>query len=91
MIKFVNVIKNYNGQTPALNGINLQINQGEFISLVGLSGAGKTTLLKLIIGEEQIDGGKILIDDVDIARAGGNLGDIALDAEISLLHMNERT
>ena len=68
MIKFVNVVKNYNGQTPALNGINLQINQGEFISLVGLSGAGKTTLLKLIIGEEKIDGGQILIDDIDISQ-----------------------
>ena len=67
MIKFQNVVKQYNGQN-ALDGVNLQIHHGEFISLVGLSGAGKTTLLKLIIGEEQIDGGKILIDDIDIAE-----------------------
>jgi cell division transport system ATP-binding protein len=69
MITFQNVIKKYNNSgDTALNGINLQINHGEFISLVGLSGAGKSTLLKLIIGEEQIDGGSILIDDIDISQ-----------------------
>lgn len=66
MIKFENVIKFY-GEQPALQNINLQIHHGEFISLVGLSGAGKSTLLKLIIGEEHIDDGRILIDDVDIS------------------------
>ncbi len=67
MIKFENVIKKYE-HNKALNGINLEVRHGEFISLVGLSGAGKTTLFKLIIGEEQIDGGRILIDDVDISK-----------------------
>jgi cell division transport system ATP-binding protein len=67
MIKFQNVIKQYEGRN-ALDGVNLDIRHGEFISLVGLSGAGKTTLFKLIIGEEGIDSGKILIDDVDISR-----------------------
>lgn len=67
MIKFENVIKKYKGKN-ALEGINLQIRHGEFISLVGLSGAGKSTFLKLIIGEEEIDGGQIFIDDVDISR-----------------------
>lgn len=66
MIKFESVIKRY-GHANALNNLNLQIHHGEFISLVGLSGAGKSTLLKLIIGEERIDGGRILIDDVDIS------------------------
>ncbi|HVY67718.1 MAG TPA: ATP-binding cassette domain-containing protein [Patescibacteria group bacterium] len=66
MIKFDNVVKIY-GETQALSGVNLQINHGEFVSLVGLSGAGKSTLLKLIIGEERVDGGKIFIDDIDIS------------------------
>ena len=66
MIRFENVIKKY-GHQKALNNINLQIHHGEFISLVGLSGAGKSTLIKLIIGEEHVDDGKILIDDVDIS------------------------
>ena len=67
MIKIENVVKKYNKE-KALDGINLQIRHGEFISLVGLSGAGKSTFLKLIIGEEKIDGGRILIDDVDISH-----------------------
>ncbi len=67
MIKFENVVKTYKNR-KALDGINLQIRHGEFISLVGLSGAGKSTFLKLIIGEEDIDGGQIYIDDVDISK-----------------------
>lgn len=67
MIRFENVTKKYSHQ-KALDGVNLQVHRGEFISLVGLSGAGKSTLMKLIIGEEQIDGGRILIDDIDISR-----------------------
>ena len=66
MIKFQNVSKKYNG-VKALDSVDLEIHHGEFISLVGLSGAGKTTLMRLLIGEEQIDGGKILIDDIDIS------------------------
>ncbi len=66
MIRFENVVKKY-GHQKALNNLNLQIHHGEFISLVGLSGAGKSTLLKLIIGEEHIDGGRILIDEIDIS------------------------
>ncbi len=66
MIKFENVTKFY-GDSKALNDINIHINHGEFISLVGMSGAGKSTLLKLIIGEEQLDDGRILIDDIDLA------------------------
>lgn len=71
MIKFENVVKNYH-DSRALDGINLQVHHGEFISLVGLSGAGKSTLLKLIIGEEGLDGGKIFIDDIDITSISKN-------------------
>ena len=67
MIKFEKVVKTYEGQ-KALDDINIQVHHGEFISLVGRSGAGKSTLLKLIIGEEKIDGGKILIDEIDISN-----------------------
>ena len=67
MIKFEKVVKTYQGQ-KALDDINIQVHHGEFISLVGRSGAGKSTLLKLIIGEEKIDGGKILIDEIDITN-----------------------
>lgn len=67
MIRFEEVIKYY-GNTKALSKINLEINHGEFVSIVGLSGAGKSTLLKLVTGEERADEGRVLIDDVDIAK-----------------------
>ncbi len=67
MIKFQHVTKYY-GKQKALDGINLNIDHGEFVSLVGMSGAGKSTLIKMIIGEEELDEGKILIDDIDMSR-----------------------
>lgn len=67
MIRFENVAKKY-GHLNALTNITLDVHHGEFISLVGLSGAGKSTLLKLLIGEESIDEGRILIDDIDISK-----------------------
>lgn len=66
MIKFQDVVKTYKDK-KALDGVNLEIKHGEFVSIVGQSGAGKSTLLKLIFGEEKLDGGKILIDEIDIA------------------------
>ncbi len=66
MIRFENVTKLYKDK-KALSGINLEINHGEFVSLVGQSGAGKSTLLKLIFAEEKLDSGRILIDEIDIA------------------------
>ena len=67
MIEFKKVTKYYNNH-KALNNIDLHIGQGEFISLVGMSGAGKSTLMKLIVGEEELDEGSILIDDIDMTR-----------------------
>ena len=67
MIRFDNVTKYY-GNNKALNGINLHINHGEFISLVGMSGAGKSTLMKMITGEESLDDGRILIDEIDMSK-----------------------
>ncbi|MBP6322602.1 MAG: ATP-binding cassette domain-containing protein, partial [Fusobacteriaceae bacterium] len=50
MLKLVNIKKNYPGavETKVLKGINFEINQGEFVAIVGQSGSGKTTLLNLI-------------------------------------------
>jgi cell division transport system ATP-binding protein len=67
MIKFDKVSKTYD-KVAAIKDITLDIHKGEFISLVGQSGAGKSTLLKLIIGEDRPDAGRILIDDIDVAK-----------------------
>ncbi|MBI3952779.1 MAG: cell division ATP-binding protein FtsE [Candidatus Doudnabacteria bacterium] len=67
MIKFDEVTKTY-GKVIALKNVSLEIHKDEFLSLVGQSGAGKSTLISLIIGEERPDSGRILIDDIDVAR-----------------------
>lgn len=51
------------GQTAVLNGINLDIKDGEFLTLVGPSGCGKSTLLRILAGLEAPDSGQILIND----------------------------
>ncbi len=59
-IELRNVFKFFN-QEPAVNGIDLDVRQGEFFSILGPSGCGKTTILRLIAGFEIADAGKVLI------------------------------
>jgi cell division transport system ATP-binding protein len=63
MIKFDSVSKIYKGNYPALENINLEIHEGEFISIVGQSGSGKSTLLKLIYAEEMATGGEVYFNE----------------------------
>ncbi|MFH1671526.1 MAG: cell division ATP-binding protein FtsE [Candidatus Portnoybacteria bacterium] len=66
MIKFRKVSKIYGSSCQALNNINLDINDKEFISVAGRSGAGKTTLIKLLIREEIPSKGQIFYNKQDI-------------------------
>lgn len=66
-ISIRNVVKNY-GAFVASDHISLDIEPGEFITLLGPSGSGKTTLLNLLAGFQAIDGGQILVDGVPIQR-----------------------
>ena len=66
MIYFNGVTKTYKKDTKALEDINLSINAGEFISIVGHSGAGKTTLVKLILAEEAPTDGTVFFESADI-------------------------
>ena len=68
MIEFRNVSKIYNNGTEALHNINLKVDKGEFVFIVGSSGAGKSTFLKLIMCEERPNSGQIIVDDVDVSR-----------------------
>ncbi|TVY05518.1 phosphonate ABC transporter ATP-binding protein [Paenibacillus cremeus] len=71
MIEFQNVSKVYPNGTTGLKNINLKINKGEFVVIVGLSGAGKSTLLRSINRLHEITDGQILIDGRSITDASG--------------------
>ncbi len=58
--------------TRALDGINVEIYRGEFLSIMGPSGSGKTTLFNSIGGLDTPTGGRVLIDEVDIAQLNAN-------------------
>ena len=60
-IRLRNVRKVYGGGVYALDGVNLDLEQGDFLCVVGASGCGKTTLLKCIAGLESITAGELLI------------------------------
>jgi len=64
-VELINVTKKY-GDVLAVNGINLQIKAGEFLSLLGPSGCGKTTTLRMLAGFEQPDEGSIRINGLEV-------------------------
>ena len=72
MLKIENVKKTFLAHTinekRVLNGINLNLEEGDFVTVIGSNGAGKSTLLNAIAGTFMIDEGKISIDDVDITK-----------------------
>lgn len=69
MIEIIEACKTYedNG-VRALSDININIEDGEFVFFVGMSGSGKSSLIKLLLREEMLSSGQIVIDGVDIMR-----------------------
>src|SRR5690242_18942697 len=63
-----NLVVSYNGRR-VLDGINLEVFEGETLVLLGGSGSGKSTLLRQIIGLEQPDSGQVLVNGVDLAHS----------------------
>ena len=72
MLEIQDVHKTFNAGTinekVALNGVNLNLNPGDFVTIIGGNGAGKSTTLNAIAGVWGIDAGKIVIDGVDITK-----------------------
>lgn len=72
MIKFEGVSKKFPGGTVAVDNINLEIADGEFVFLVGPSGAGKTTLIRLLLKELPATSGTITVDEHDLSKISGS-------------------
>ena len=74
MLEIQNVSKTFNAGTvnekTALNGLNLKLNEGDFVTVIGGNGAGKSTMLNAVAGVWPVDCGKIIIDGVDVTRLG---------------------
>lgn len=67
MIRFQNVTKVYDSNI-GLSNINIEIDKGEFVFLVGPSGAGKTTFIKLILKEIEVTKGIVILDDFEVSN-----------------------
>ena len=71
MIEFKDVTKTYPNGVTALKHVNLQIEQGEFVAIIGLSGAGKSTLIRAINRMHDITEGSLTVDGTDVSKLKG--------------------
>ena len=68
MITFENVTKSYGTGAPALSNLNIEIEDGEFVFVVGTSGSGKSTFIKLLLKELEPTEGKIIVNDTELRK-----------------------
>ena len=77
-VRFDNVDKSYDGKILVVKGLNLDIEEGEFVTMLGPSGSGKTTCLMMLAGFETATNGEIYLDNKVISN-------------LSLIHISEPT
>ena len=86
MLEIQNIHKTFNAGTinekVALNGVNLNLNPGDFVTIIGGNGAGKSITLNAIAGVWGVDQGKIIIDGVDITKLSEHKRAVGLAGEL---------
>ena len=75
MIKIENLHKSY-GKLKVLNGIDMEVNNGEVVCLIGASGSGKSTLLLCVNALEVIDNGKVIVDNINVHDSKTNRNEL---------------
>ncbi len=75
MIKIENLHKSY-GKLKVLNGIDMEVNNGEVVCLIGASGSGKSTLLLCVNALEIIDNGKVIVDNINVHDSNTNRNEL---------------
>lgn len=87
MIEFHNVEKYY-GKFHALKNINLNVDAGETVVLIGPSGSGKSTLIRTINGLDPIQSGKLIVNNYDLSDKGTNINKLRRDVGMVFQHFN---
>jgi multiple sugar transport system ATP-binding protein len=76
-VRMEGVVKRH-GSFTALHGMDLSIQPGEFFALLGPSGSGKTTTLRILAGLEEVNEGRVWLDDADVTHAQPGERDVAM-------------
>ena len=87
MIEFHDVNK-YFGKFQALKNINLTIDRGEVVTIIGPSGSGKSTVLRCINGLERITSGQLIVNDFDLADKKTDMNRIRKNVGMVFQHFN---
>lgn len=86
ILQLENIEKSFDG-VPVLRGLNLTVEQGEFVTLLGSSGCGKTTTLRIIAGLETPDSGRVLLEGRDVTRLDPNKRNVNTVFQIGRAHV----